>query len=66
MMRCIVCYHRLRARLREELGDDLVGYAFFAAIFVLLVTAAARVLSSKASVMPESLSQIYNSMMLAK
>jgi Flp pilus assembly pilin Flp len=66
MMRCIVCYQQLRARLREELGHDLVEYALFAAIFVLVVTAAVRALSSKAGIVPYSVSQIYNSMMLAK
>lgn len=66
MMRCIACCQQLRARLREELGHDLVEYALFAAIFVLVVTAAARFLSSKAGIVPYSVSQIYNSMMLAK
>ncbi len=66
MMRFIVWYQQLRARLREELGHDLVQYALFAAIVVLIVTAAVRVLSSKANIVPYSYSQIYDSMMLAK
>jgi len=66
MMRCIVWYQQLRAQLREELGHDLVEYALFAAIFVLVVTAGLRALSSKAGIVPYSVSQIYNSMMLAR